>query len=204
MNPARLFFLSPANCAGRRAQMLLKGTAQFELARRLHRGESVSLGEICAFLSSLYFRGKLAYVRKFAPGRAWVITSHRGLVPVETLVDLEELHALAAVPIDLAEPRYTEPLRETARALQEEHGACEAVLLGSIATGKYVDCLLPVFGEALHFPAEFVGRGDMSRGGLMLRCAEAGTELAYISVAQAVRRGKRPPKLEQRKPITPP
>jgi hypothetical protein len=99
------------------------------------------------------------------------------------------------VPIDLQEPRYTGPLGETARALRDRHGAAEAVLLGSIATGKYVDCLLPVFGEALHFPAEFVGRGDMSRGGLMLRCAAAGEELQYMPVAQAVRRGKRPPKL---------
>lgn len=46
-----------------------------------------------------------------------------------------------------------------------------AVLLGSIATGKYVDTLLAVFGERLVFPATFVGRGDMSRGGLLLRAA---------------------------------
>jgi hypothetical protein len=181
--------------------MLLNGTARFELAARLRRGEPVNLGEICAFLSSLYFRGKLAYVRAFAPGRAWVITSHRGLVPVEEIVSLEEMQRFAEVPIDLAEPRYTGPLAETARAIRDAHAPCEAVLLGSIATGKYVDCLLPIFGDALRFPAEFVGRGDMSRGGLMLRSAEARQELEYIGVAQAVRRGKRPPKLARREPI---
>jgi hypothetical protein len=72
---------------------------------------------------------------------------------------------------------------------------CEAVLLGSIATPKYVEPLLSVFGERLLFPAEFVGRGDMSRGGLMLRCQRAGTELTYIPVGNALRHGQRPPKL---------
>ena len=69
------------------------------------------------------------------------------------------------------------------------------VLLGSIATGKYVDPLLAVLGERLRFPADFVGRGDMSRGGLLLRCARAGTELTYVGVRDTVRRGPRPPRL---------
>ena len=69
------------------------------------------------------------------------------------------------------------------------------MLLGSIATGKYVDPLLAVLGERLRFPADFVGRGDMSRGGLLLRCARAGTELTYVAVRDAARRGPRPPRL---------
>ncbi|HEY2931322.1 MAG TPA: hypothetical protein VGK99_06200 [Acidobacteriota bacterium] len=56
--------------------------------------------------------------------------------------------------------------------------------------------LLSVFGERLLFPAEFLGRGDMSRGGLMLRCARSGSELTYVAVSGAVRNGPRPPKLE--------
>ncbi len=192
----RIFLLSPANCAGKRAQMLLNGTARFALAQRLRAGEPVTFGEVCAFLSSLYFRGKLAYARAFATAGAWVITSHRGLIPVQTVVDMDELRRFAEVPIDLAEPRYTEPLAETARGIWRRSGQnAEVVLLGSIATGKYIDCLLPVFGDALRFPAEFVGRGDMSRGGLLLRCAAAGQELEYIPVSQAIRHGKRPPKL---------
>ena len=67
--------------------------------------------------------------------------------------------------------------------------------MGSIATGKYVDVLERVFGERLLFPAEFVGRGDMSRGGMMLRAARAGEELEYRPIAGAARRGPRPPKL---------
>ena len=55
------------------------------------------------------------------------------------------------------------------------------------------------FGQRLCFPADFVGRGDMSRGGLLLRCAVDRCELTYISVAGAVRKGKRPPKLEPRR-----
>jgi hypothetical protein len=71
----------------------------------------------------------------------------------------------------------------------------QIVLLGSIASGKYVNPLLEIFGANLLFPQEFVGRGDMSRGGLMLRCAQTGLELNYVSVRSTVRRGSRPPKL---------
>jgi hypothetical protein len=65
------------------------------------------------------------------------------------------------------------------------------VLLGSIATGKYVDVLLEVIGERLLFPTDFVGRGDMSRGALLLRAARDGKELIYEPVAGAIRRGRR-------------
>jgi hypothetical protein len=56
--------------------------------------------------------------------------------------------------------------------------------------------LLPIFGDRLMFPVHFVGRGDMSRGGLMLRCVMAGFELPYVPLAGAIRHGERPPKLE--------
>jgi hypothetical protein len=75
----------------------------------------------------------------------------------------------------------------------------EIILLGSIATGKYVNVLLASFGDRLRFPADFVGRGDMSRGGLMLRCAVDRQELSYIAVAGATVNGKRPPKLTPRR-----
>src|SRR5207249_11010874 len=64
---------------------------------------------------------------------------------------------------------------------------CEVVLLGSIASGKYVEPLLPIFGSRLVFPRDFVGRGDMSRGGLMLRSATAGQELEYIPDRKSTR-----------------
>ena len=88
------------------------------------------------------------------------------------------------------------PLLASAKTVAEWVGPEGAVtLLGSIASDKYVDVLLGVFGERLTFPAEFVGRGDMSRGGLLLRCVRERQELAYVPLAGAVRHGPRPPRL---------
>lgn len=196
----RIFLLSPPNSAGLRAQALLGRRSRTEMAARL-AGGGAPLGEVSAYLSSLYFRGKLAYATAF--GRApegcsaqYVITPDRGLVCASTRITLDDLHAFSRVPIDLKEPRYVQPLVAASGTVRKQCGeSCEVVLLGSVATGKYVECLLPVFGERLLFPSDFVGRGDMSRGGLLLRCVAAGTELAYIPVRDAIRRGKRPPKL---------
>jgi hypothetical protein len=197
----RVFLLSPASCAGERGRQLLARRASFELARRMRR-EGVPLGEVFSFVSALYFRGKLAYARRFAappdgcPG-VLVITPDRGLVAPETVITTRDLRAFARVPIDLAERRYAKPLGEGARELRERMpGGAEIVLLGSIATPKYVEVLLAAFGAALLFPGDFVGRGDMSRGGLLLRAARAGEELGYTRVAGAERRGQRPAKLE--------
>src|SRR5687767_8375017 len=193
-----VFLLSPANTAGKRAQILMNPGAEFELARRL-RNDELTLGETFSFLSGLYFRGKLAYARKFgAPDNIFVITSNRGLVSPDTVIDLDELREFATVPIDLEEPRYVRPMMHSAREVAATIDKTSlVVLLGSIATRKYVEPLGEVFGERLVFPAEFVGRGDMSRGGLMLRSVLSGNELDYIPVATAVRKGARPPKLER-------
>ncbi len=78
--------------------------------------------------------------------------------------------------------------------------AGEVVMLGSIAGPKYVEPLQGALGGRLLFPVDFVGRGDMSRGGLLLRAADAGVELAYAQVKGAIRHGARPPKLLPRKP----
>ncbi len=180
--------------------MVLSGRAQFDLARRL-RTCGVPLGEVFAFISGLYFRGKLAYAEAFAsapPGvpPALVITSGYGLLPPETTVTIEHLRAVASVPVDARDARYREPLERDARLLETAIGAeCSVVLLGSIATVKYLEPLLAVFGDRLLFPAEFVGRGDMSRGGLMLRCARAGVELTYVPICGAKLHGPRPPRL---------
>jgi len=196
----RIFLLSPANADGIRANLILKDQARFELAVRLRR-EGSPLGDVFSFISGLYFRGKLEYSRAFAAAPAavdgaFVITSSRGLVPPETIVTLGELREISAVPIIAGDSRYRAPLERDARKLaglvSED---CRIVLLGSIASPKYVEPLLGIFGERLVFPSEFVGRGDMSRGGLMLRCARAGTQLTYVPVATAVRHGSRPAKL---------
>ena len=196
----RIFLLSPANAAGVRAKLIFSESGRSQLAQRL-RSEAVPLGEIFSFISGLYFRGKLAYAREYAdpppgvPGIV-VITASGGLISPDKLFTLEELRAVAAGRVDATEPQYRLPLERNARLLAEGMGArCEVVLLGSIATPKYAEPLLPIFGERLMFPAEFKGRGDMSRGGLLLRCARDQVQLTYIPVAGAARHGARPPKL---------
>jgi hypothetical protein len=198
--PQRVFLLSPANANGIRARLILRENAVSPLARRL-REASLSLGEAFSFISGLYFRGKLAYAQAFAnppqdsPG-ALVITSSGGLIPPETPVTRDDLRRISAAPISLSEPRYRLPLERDARLIAGRVGInCEIVLLGSVATPKYVEPLLAIFGERLLFPAEFAGRGDMSRGGLMLRCVQAGIQLSYVPVATANRHAARPPKL---------
>lgn len=196
----RIFLLSPANASGIRAGLILREEACFPLALRLRDGQ-LSLGEAFAFISGLYFRGKLAYAHAFArppanvPGTL-VITACGGLLPPELLLNRETLRAISSAPVAASETRYRIPLERDARLLAEHMGSrCEIVLLGSVATPKYVEPLLKIFGERLLFPSEFAGRGDMSRGGLMLRCVRSGQQLTYAPVATAQRHGARPPKL---------
>jgi hypothetical protein len=192
----RLFLLSPAATSGLRAAMLLRDGARFDLAVRLREG-GAPIGEVFAFLSGLYFRGKLAYARRFAPDASWVITSCSGLLAPEELVRHRDLRRFADVPISSGEARYRRPLARDARRLRDRVPEdASVVLLGSIATEKYSSVLLDVFGPRLRFPADFVGRGDMSRGGLLLRAARAGEELSYVPVGEAVRHGPRPAKLD--------
>ncbi|MDP9338028.1 MAG: hypothetical protein M3P45_04085 [Acidobacteriota bacterium] len=198
--PYRIFLLSPANAGGPRAQMIMSENASFILARRL-RNDGLPIGELFSFISGLYFRGKLAYARTFASPPAgvpgiFVITAGRGLVPPETVLSHDEVLEIAGVPVDAGDSRYRRPLERDAQDLFRSAGKrCEVVLLGSIATAKYVEPLLGIFEERLLFPSAFVGRGDMSRGGLMLRAVREATELSYEPVVSAVRHGPRPPKL---------
>ena len=200
----RIFILSPANCGGLRAQMLMSERSSFPLARQL-REQGASLGTIFSFMSSLYFRGKLAYASAFAsppldlPG-ILIVTPGSGLRTPEEILTIDALKEIAGVEVDERNPPYRKPLERDARRIAESLSVnCEAVLLGIVATSKYVGILGEAFQERLRFPAAFVGRGDMSRGGLMLRCVEKGEELTYIEVAGAARRGPRPPKLPRLK-----
>jgi len=199
----RVFLLSPANASGVRARMLFNPHAQFELAKRLnHLG--VPLGELYSFISGLYFRGKLAYATRFAnpyKGIAGVhiITAGAGLLLPDFHITLAELQRISATAVDARNHEYRQPLDRDAQRLRDLLDTeTEVVLLGSIATPKYIEPLLEVFGERLVFPKEFVGRGDMSRGGLLLRCCAEGLPLEYVPVRGAIRHGKRPPKLSLR------
>jgi len=217
---SRVFILSPARLDGKRADVLFHPRTPFPLAMKLRTIEGAPIGEVFRFLSGLYFRGKLAYAARFArppipligpapPPRplkaAWigsgvlVITSNRGMVPAETRVCLEHLEAFAQTDIHQDEREFRAPLDRDAALLQKDIGEGEVVLLGSIASKKYVEPLLGVFGDRLLFPSDFVGRGDMSRGGLLLRKVDEGAELPYIPVKGAVRHGARPPRLSPRK-----
>jgi hypothetical protein len=182
---ARIFLLSPADIAGIRAARIIHDSADSELARRL-RGKGAPLGEVFSFISGLYFRGKWAYAQKFAEvpylgPSVFVITARGGLVPPETLVTLDRLKEISSIDIDPTDASYLAPLQRDSRILSELSGAAaQIVLLGSIATSKYVEPLLGLFGE---------------RGGLMLRCVQSGVQLTYLPLANAVRHGPKPPKL---------
>ena len=192
--PETVFLLSPAHCGGKRAQLLFNQKAEFPLAVRL-REETAPLGDVFGFLSGLYFRGKFAYAQTFGAD-VLVITPGHGLLPASRPVSLADLHAIADVGVSPKEPRFREPLERDAARLGRRLGRSGvAVLLGSIATDKYVGILGEHLGARLRFPSAFVGRGDMSRGGLMLRCVRERRELVYEPVAGAVRHGRRPPKL---------
>ena len=185
---SRIFVLSPADCNGIRARWLLGKSSRVDLAVRL-RASGATLGEVFSFLSALYFRGKLAYARAFAeppsacPG-ILIITPNAGLMPHDRMIRLAQLRGYSRASIDLKNRRYCATLRQSAKRLGGDIGAeCEVVLLGSLATGKYLDILRPIFGCRLRAPAAFVGLGDMSRGGLLLRSVRENRELDYIDVA---------------------
>ena len=202
----RVFLLSPANCGGRRAKQVLSPRATLALAEQLRSHRGAPLGDVFTFVSGLYFRGKLTYALRFAAppepanpivgGGVHIITPNAGLRSPDTFVTGKAVLAFAADDVHQDNAGYRRPLERSARALLREIGpGCEVVLLGSIASPKYVGVLVSIFGDCLRFPIDFVGRGDMSRGGLLLRHAMDGQELAYAPVAGAVLHGARPPKL---------
>ncbi len=189
--PTRVFLLSPARCAGKRAATLAAPDERLELARRLHDGRGLPIGEAFSFVSGLYFRGKLDYARAFArvpagrPG-ALVITPTRGLQPIDRSIGAATLAEFAAGDVDPRARGYREPLERSARALSRWLGTDgEAILLGSIATDKYLGPLLSVLGERLLYPGAFGGRGSLSRGALLLRSVRDRRELAYLSALES-------------------
>ncbi len=192
-----VFLLSPAFCGGRRGAVLLKDGGVSLPAQRLAAG-TLSLGEAFSFVSGLYFRGKLAYARHFAAEgmpNVVVITPTRGLQPPDIIVDAPLLREFVGVDLGSGDPRYLEPLVRDLRALAArlEPGA-RVVLLGSVATAKYLEPLADVLGHRLCFPLDFIGRGDMSRGALLLQRVDANRELDYVPFATGVvRRGPRAP-----------
>src|SRR5690349_14133125 len=159
---SRIFLLSPANCSGRRANQVLSPRAMFPLAQQLRTSDGAPLGEFFSFISGLYFRGKLTYARRFAApperdnpivgGGVHVITPTAGLRTPDTRVSDSAIRSFASQDVDAENVRYRRPLEKSARELAREIGdECDVVLLGSIASPKYVDVLLGIFGDRLRF-----------------------------------------------------
>ena len=178
--------------------MLLREASEATFARQLRAGE-LTLGAAFTFLSGLYFRGKLAYAQVFSarPDQTAIITPTRGLQPPELIVTAALLEEFARGDIHPDNRRYRRAIEHDATELAERLPKdARVILLGSIATGKYVDVLRPILGDWLHYPVDFIGRGDMSRGGLLLRRSRAREALAYQRVEEGPRpKGKRPAKL---------
>jgi hypothetical protein len=190
----RIFILSPATCNGPRSRLLLDRKSAFPLAARLRSGEA-TIGEVFSFLSGLYFRGKLAYARAFAsppdglPG-VLVITPNRGLLPCDAPLRVRDLESFARLSLGLRERRYRAPFERDLRLLAQRMSPdCRAILLGSLASGKYRDILARWLAGRLGFPAAFVGLGDMARGSLLLRSVSEGRELEYLFPEPDGRRG---------------
>jgi hypothetical protein len=188
MSP-RIFLLSPANVSGIRARQLLSPRAGFAAALKYRTPEGVPIEEAFAFMSALYFRGKVAYARRFAvpvsetESGSFVIAPGFGLVPFGWTIDEERMQRLRKTDVDVGSRTYRQPLEEHARRLASQlTGDAQVVLLGSVATGKYIDILHPILGHRLVFPRCFAGIGDMSRGSLMLKAAASGVELEYAGL----------------------
>jgi hypothetical protein len=182
-----IFLLSPANLSGVRGKLLLRDSCKSELSHRL-RSSQATLGEVFSFVSGLYFRGKLAYARRFANPPVGlsgirVITASSGLLTPDHPMTVDVLRAMAKSIVHAENPKYRDPLIRDARQLNDSLPPDVAiVLLGSIATPKYLEPLLDIFGARLFFPSDFVGRGDMSRGSLLLRCTREDLQLSYAPV----------------------
>jgi hypothetical protein len=184
MSAPRIFLLSPASLNGIRAKQLMSPRARFEAAQLYRSPEGVPIGIAFTFMSALYFRGKIAYALRFAQeGNVFVITPGFGLVRPDWRITGERMKVMRRTPIDVTKRNYAKPLVRDAVQIATSMPDAEVVLLGSVATGKYVDVLQPIFGERLRFPAAFAGLGDMSRGGLMLRAVRTGRELEYTSLS---------------------
>ncbi|MDB4963551.1 MAG: hypothetical protein JWP01_3550 [Myxococcales bacterium] len=195
-----VFLISPARCSGRRAEMLV--TSRTSPMGQQLRADGAALGEIFTWLSALYFRGKLVYAQTFArppaplPG-SLVMAPGLGLRSPDTRITADDLRTMGTIAIE--SDAFVRPLRRDAELVEHASGTgTRVVVLGSIATGKYISTLLDVFGSALVFPDAFVGRGDMSRGGLLLRSSRTGDELTYVPVHGATLHGSRPPRLPKR------
>jgi hypothetical protein len=181
----KVFLISPANLGGLRAKQLMSPRAKFDAAMMYRSPEGVPIALAFAFMSALYFRGKITYALHFAePSNVYVIAPGFGLVTADWRITEERMKTLQRTEVDARKRNYRKPLERDAKVLAKSlPDDAQVVLLGSVASGKYVDILWPILGDRLVFPGMFAGLGDMSRGGLLLRAARANKELEYASLS---------------------
>lgn len=193
--PSNVYLLSPANLNGLRAKQLMSPRANFEAAKMYRTPEGVPIGLAFAFMSALYFRGKITYALHFGGvENTYVIAPGFGLVRADWRITEERMKTLRKTEVDVRKRNYRKPLEREAKALAAHlDDSTQVVLLGSVASGKYVNVLWPIFGERLVFPAMFAGLGDMSRGGLLLRATRANQELEYTSLSSPRNRTDKDP-----------
>ena len=201
--PPTIFLLSPADVSATRAKQMMSPRATFSAAIAYRSAEGVTIEDAFSFMSALYFRGKIAYAKRFAAppdgvdGGVYVIAPGCGLVPPSWRITIETMKKLRKTEVEVKNRSYRQTLTSGAKALAAKLTPdTRVVLLGSIATGKYVDLLWPVFGAQFAFPLSFVGIGDMSRGSIMLNAARSGVELEY-STLDIERRRKRTPSYDE-------
>ena len=176
---------------GVRGTSLLDPNSKSKLKARFRSKQGLSVGEAYRFISSLYFRGKLTYGLHFGgASNTRVLVPGFGLVGPDWTLTPKRAERARSCPVDPDHAAYRRPLERDLRALLEresdrgaegEGNTCEVevVFLGSLATRKYLDVLVPLLGGRLLYPKVFVGCGDMRRGSLLLKAVDAGQELEY-------------------------
>lgn len=183
--PSTLFLLSPANLGGERARLLTSAQARFPAAARYRQG-GLTIGEAFAWISSLYFRAKLHYARRFgslATGSAvLVIAPGFGLVPEDWPLSSDRWRRLRRVPVDPRRPAFRRPLATACDELRQRLSADDRIVfLGGLSAERYLSVLGPALGPHLLIPRDFVSRGQMQRGSLLLRAIRDDEELVYAS-----------------------
>src|SRR5437016_9404126 len=117
---SKVFLISPANMSGERARQLTSPRAKFDAARMYQSPEGVPIALAFAFMSALYFRGKITYALHFAEREnIFVITPGFGLVAPEWRMNEERLKIMAKTPVDATKRNYRKPLERDALALAD-------------------------------------------------------------------------------------
>ena len=185
---ARIFLLSPAHCGGNRARIVMSERATFSLAVRLRSEGGAPLGEVFSFHErpvlprQARVRARVCARRRnrgrpSASAGVFVITPTAGLRSVETAVTLEALRASRASTSPPTIHAIAGRSGERARAGRRDRPGLRRRAARQHRVAEVCRRAAGDLRRPLLFPVDFVGRGDMSRGGLMLRSSASGEEL---------------------------